>query len=77
VTWNALQAAIDAKVTALTAAISGLKSSSSSGGSTVSSQSVAKNKTVTQPTDPTYSGYTFTGWYTDAKLTEEYDSPRR
>jgi len=43
------------------------------GGSAVSSQSVAKNNTVTKPTDPTYSGYTFTGWYTDAKLTEEYD----
>ena len=43
------------------------------GGSTVSSQSVAKNNTVTKPADPTYSGYSFTGWYTDAKLTEEYD----
>jgi len=43
------------------------------GGSAVSSQSVAKNNTVTKPADPTYSGYSFTGWYTDAKLTEEYD----
>ncbi len=43
------------------------------GGNTVKSQSVSKNKTVTEPTAPTKDGYTFDGWYTDAELTISYD----
>ncbi len=43
------------------------------GGSTVKSQSVSKNKTVTEPTAPTKDGYTFDGWYTDKNLTLGYD----
>ncbi len=30
-------------------------------------------KTVTQPTDPTWTGYTFTGWYTNSSLTTKYN----
>lgn len=35
----------------------------SNGGSKVSSQTVEKNKTAKEPTNPTKSGYTFKGWY--------------
>ena len=43
------------------------------GGSTVKSQSIAKNGTVTAPEAPVKDGYTFVGWYTDKALTAEYD----
>jgi len=43
------------------------------GGSSVSKQTVALNGTVTKPTDPTRSGYTFGGWYKDAGLQNPYD----
>ncbi len=43
------------------------------GGSKVSSQSLKKNAVVAEPKEPTKEGYTFAGWYTDAKLTEKYD----
>ncbi|MDD6736177.1 MAG: S-layer homology domain-containing protein, partial [Clostridiales bacterium] len=43
------------------------------GGNTISSQSIGKNGTVTEPTEPTKAGYTFDGWYTDLELTREYD----
>lgn len=43
------------------------------GGSSVSSQSVAKNGTVTKPANPMREGYTFTGWYTDADCEILYD----
>ncbi len=43
------------------------------GGSTIKSQSISKNKTVTEPTAPTKDGYTFDGWYTDEELTNKYD----
>ncbi len=34
---------------------------------------VAKNKTITKPADPVRDGYVFAGWYTDKKLTKEFD----
>ena len=45
----------------------------SNGGSTVPSQTVKYNETANKPADPTKSGYTFAGWYTEAKLTNKYD----
>lgn len=43
------------------------------GGSKVDSQTVRHGGTVTEPTAPTYEGYTFGGWYTEAGCTTEYD----
>lgn len=43
------------------------------GGNTIKSQSISENGTVTEPARPTKAGYTFAGWYTDKKLTKEYD----
>ncbi|MDY3302803.1 MAG: S-layer homology domain-containing protein [Clostridia bacterium] len=34
---------------------------------------VAKNNTITKPADPVRDGYVFAGWYTDKKLTKEFD----
>ena len=45
----------------------------SNGGSEVATQYVRTRQTVTEPTDPTKSGSTFAGWYTDATLATEYD----
>ncbi|MEI7026997.1 S-layer homology domain-containing protein [Paenibacillus sp. y28] len=45
----------------------------SNGGSTVSSQSLSLNGLVTRPTDPTKTGYTFSGWYSDTGLTSAFD----
>ena len=45
----------------------------SQGGSKVDSQTVSHGGTVTEPTAPTYEGYTFGGWYTEAGCTTEYD----
>lgn len=42
----------------------------SNGGTTVASQSVEEGKTATEPTAPTYTGYTFEGWYSQG---EKYD----
>lgn len=47
--------------------------SESNGGSTVPSQTVKYNETANKPADPTKSGYTFAGWYTEEKLTNKYD----
>jgi uncharacterized repeat protein (TIGR02543 family) len=44
----------------------------SNGGSAVASQSVIDNTTATQPADPTKSGFTFGGWYSDAGLTTSF-----
>ena len=33
----------------------------------------AKNKTITKPADPVRDGFVFAGWYTDKKLTKEFD----
>lgn len=45
----------------------------SKGGSSVSSVSVAEGSTVSKPSNPTKSGYTFAGWYKDAALTQAFD----
>ena len=45
----------------------------SNGGSTVPSQTVKYNETANKPADPTKSGCTFAGWYTEEKLTNKYD----
>ena len=45
----------------------------SNGGSTVPSQTVKYNETANKTADPTKSGYTFSGWYTEEKLTNKYD----
>ena len=43
------------------------------GGSSVKSQTVDRNGYAEAPQAPTKEGYTFLGWYTDAKLTKLYD----
>lgn len=45
----------------------------SNGGRTVPSQAVKYNETANKPADPTKSGCTFAGWYTEEKLTNKYD----
>ena len=42
----------------------------SQGGSAVAQQSIDNNATATEPTEPTRTGYTFGGWYTDADCTD-------
>ena len=46
----------------------------SNGGSPVASQEVAYNGTATKPTDPTWSGYTFLGWFTDKGEKFEFET---
>lgn len=43
------------------------------GGSFVAKQLLANGTTVTEPTNPTKSGWTFAGWYTDAGLTSAFN----
>ena len=45
----------------------------SNGGSTVNPVTVAAGGRLTEPTDPTRTGYTFDAWYSDPELTDEYD----
>ncbi len=42
-------------------------------GNNTSNVYVSQNKTVPEPENPVYEGYTFTGWYTDKDCTELYD----
>ena len=43
------------------------------GGTAVESQIVTEKNCATEPNEPTRSGYTFEGWYSDADFTTEYD----
>ncbi|MBQ1334745.1 MAG: InlB B-repeat-containing protein, partial [Clostridia bacterium] len=43
------------------------------GGSAVASQSVTEGKKVTKPADPTKAGYSFVGWYSNARKTIAFD----
>ena len=45
----------------------------SNGGSSVPAQTVDNGYKATKPADPTKSGYTFGGWYTDSACTTAYD----
>lgn len=45
----------------------------SNGGSLIASQTVEKNALATRPADPTRSGYTFIGWYTEANGGQKFD----
>ncbi len=47
----------------------------SNGGSNVSSMTVDENSSINKPADPTMSGYTFEGWFTNAELTNEVTWP--
>ena len=49
----------------------------SNGGSNVSSQTVVRNNSVTEPAEPTKEGFKFNGWYLDKDLTEKYDFSER
>lgn len=44
-----------------------------SGGSSIAQQEKYNNQTADKPDDPTRSGYSFVGWYTDTGYTNEYD----
>ena len=43
------------------------------GGSAIASAEVDEGGKVTRPTDPTYDGYVFDGWYADEDLTTPFD----
>ena len=45
----------------------------SQGGSSVSGSAVNSGDAVTRPSDPARSGYSFSGWFTDAACTAAYD----
>lgn len=70
---------INVEVDAYSSSSSGGGSSSytikfnSNGGSSVSSQTVVRGKTASEPAVPTKDGYIFDGWYTDSGLASKYD----
>ncbi|MEW4371877.1 InlB B-repeat-containing protein [Paenibacillus kandeliae] len=43
------------------------------GGTTVPNQTVNEGATLSRPTDPTRSGYTFNGWYSDSARSQRFD----
>ena len=43
------------------------------GGSEIADQTLDSNDKVTEPLDPTKTGYRFLGWYSDEELTNEYN----
>ncbi len=43
------------------------------GAGKISSQTIQKNNTATEPPKPTKEGYTFDGWYSNKSLTAKYD----
>ena len=45
----------------------------SNGGSSVAAQSVTYNTAASKPADPSMTGYTFAGWFTDKECTTAYD----
>ncbi|MBQ6030315.1 MAG: InlB B-repeat-containing protein, partial [Oscillospiraceae bacterium] len=45
----------------------------SNGGSAVAAQTVTEGEAAVRPADPTRTGFTFGGWYTDSNLTNAYD----
>jgi uncharacterized repeat protein (TIGR02543 family) len=45
----------------------------SNGGSNITRQEVVRDETVLKPANPTRSGYSFVGWFTDENLTNPYD----
>jgi uncharacterized repeat protein (TIGR02543 family) len=45
------------------------------GGSSVESQKIENGKSISKPTDPTYEGFIFDGWYSDSSLTNEVTFP--
>ena len=45
----------------------------SNGGTAVATKTVNYNSTVTRPSNPTKTGYTFGGWYTTSELATKYD----
>ena len=45
----------------------------SNGGNAIESQEVEYQGKATRPSNPTKTGYTFVGWYSDSELSNEYD----
>jgi len=43
------------------------------GGSDIAKISADRNSKISEPSEPTKSGYDFDGWYTDKELTKQYD----
>ncbi len=43
------------------------------GGSEIKAQTYTQGSVIFRPTDPTYEGYTFGGWYADSDCTESFD----
>ncbi|XFA98876.1 InlB B-repeat-containing protein [Candidatus Izemoplasma sp. B36] len=74
--WNssipATMPAIDVTITAIYTINQYTISFQSNGGTSVSDITQNYNTAVSQPSNPTKTGYTFGGWYSDAGLTQSY-----